>query len=122
MAIPSPMLPGPSTHLRNPLEQDWFMAWTLREAERAHCLGTLILVRDEEVVQAFMANVLKEPFAVTRLVMVFFKQDYHGFGNKTERYTGPRRRERLTYMYGPGSPFRALKQRHVSSTRTGPPI
>ncbi len=23
-------------------------------------------------------------------------------------------------MYGPGRPFNALKQRHVSSTRTGP--
>ena len=25
-----------------------------------------------------------------------------------------------TYMYGPGRSFMALKQRHVSSTRTGP--
>lgn len=27
-----------------------------------------------------------------------------------------------TDMYGPGKPFSALKQRQVSSTRTGPPI
>lgn len=27
----------------------------------------------------------------------------------------------MAHMYGPGSPLRALKQRHVSSTSTGPP-
>ena len=27
-----------------------------------------------------------------------------------------------SHMYGPGSPFNALKHRHVSSVITGPPI
>ena len=30
------------------------------------------------------------------------------------------RKGQRAYMYGPGNPFNALKQRHVSSTRTGP--
>ncbi len=33
---------------------------------------------------------------------------------------GKKVRRKKAYMYGPGRSFMALKQRHVSSTRTGP--
>lgn len=39
------------------------MAWALREAERAHRFGPLVLICHQEVVQTRVANILHEPFA-----------------------------------------------------------
>jgi hypothetical protein len=51
--------------LRPPLEDQWFLRWSQRESERADCLGGFIVVCREEIVEAFMAEGIEEPFSVS---------------------------------------------------------
>lgn len=56
------------THLRDALEQHGLVAGALGEAERTDGLGALVLIRGEEVVEAVVAYVVEEPFAVSLVV------------------------------------------------------
>lgn len=56
------LLSGCRTHICNALEQDRLVAWALREAERAHRFGALVLICHQEIVQTGVANILHEPF------------------------------------------------------------
>ena len=63
-------------------EDDWVMARTLAESESTHGLCALILVGDEEVVKAFMAESLEKPFSMESLaqraiVMSELEKDLH---------------------------------------------
>ena len=53
-----------------------------------------------------MAEGLEEPFASILSKQILVQYDSEG----------------CTHIYGPGSSFSALKHRHVSSVKTGPPI
>jgi hypothetical protein len=77
-----------------------------RVSKSANSLGRFIRVGSQQIVEAFMTDRLEEPLA-GRWISVLS--------------SGVQTPKAPTYMYGPGSPFNALKQRHVSSTRTGPP-
>lgn len=46
------------------LEENGLVAGTGRVTESADCLGRLVFVGGQEVVETFMAEVLHEPFAV----------------------------------------------------------
>lgn len=52
------------TYLGDSLEQDRLVSRALGEAECADGLGALVLVCDEEVIQACVAEILQEPLAV----------------------------------------------------------
>lgn len=118
------------THIRDALEQNRLLARALREPERTHGLGALVFVRGEEVIQARVPYVLHKPLAVAQSQKVESTSIKQGGDQRimTKPVAGlgteesfPSRPTNGTYMYGPGSPFSALKHRQVSSTRTGPP-
>jgi hypothetical protein len=95
--------------VRHPLEKNRLVARSGRVAEGADGLGRLVLVGGEQVVEALVAERGEEPFTGWRWLI------------RTWRTHKRSKRSRGGYMYGPGRPFKALKQRQVSSTRTGPP-
>jgi len=49
--------------IRSPLEDARLMAGTLRVCKGAHCLGGFVVVCEEEVVQACVAESFEEPFS-----------------------------------------------------------
>lgn len=89
------------------LEEDDFFAGPSAVAKGADRLGRLIRVGGQEVVQTLVSEGGQEPFTWTRLVRIY-------------RENPLVESQKTTYMYGPGSPLRALKQSAVSSMRTGP--
>lgn len=96
----------------SPFEEHGFVAWALTECKGTNCLGALVLVPKQNIVQASVSERLEEPLSI-----------YH---QKYTRWPGGELLQRgravlSTNMQGPGSPFSALKHRHVSSTKTGPP-
>jgi hypothetical protein len=95
------------------LEQDGFVARAFAVPECAHGLGGFVVEAGEHFVQIGSAEGDHEPFAggVDVLDLWMF------LGGEGGRKKVGRKE---TYMYGPGRSFMALKQRHVSSTRTGP--
>lgn len=52
------------------LEENGLVAGSGRVAESADGLGRLVLVGGQEIVEAFMAEILHEPFAALRCVCV----------------------------------------------------
>ena len=94
--------------VRSPLEKNRFVARTLAVGECADGLSRFVVEAVEHFVQLKGAEGKHEPFAVFGRVR---------WGSSGGQDGGM---EDGTYMYGPGRSFMALKQRHVSSTRTGP--
>lgn len=81
------------------------MTRTFAVGKSADRLGAFVFIGHEQLVEAFVAKGLEEAFAIEGC-------------KKLARL----HHECWAYMYGPGSSFKALKQRHVSSVKTGPPI
>lgn len=87
------------------LEDDWFMTRPFTISKCAYCLSRLIRVRSKKIIKPFAPKLFKKPFAVENYLVKL--------SCTSARYG-------LTYMYGPGSSFNALKYKPVSSTSTGP--
>lgn len=121
------------------LEDDWLMVRAFAIRKRADCLCRFIVETSEQLVKTFDAEFFEEPFTVRCIsrqwLLHYLAEDL----NVNGREGGSRRDIELwliysylcrqeccwgliTYIYGPGSSFHASKDRHVSSTKTGPPI
>lgn len=77
---------------------------SLAIGKRTDSLSTFVFVCEEELIQAIVPEGFEEPFTITWYLVCLCLT-----------------RDGITYMYGPGSPLSALKQRAVSSMSTGPP-
>lgn len=60
------------TYVCAALEEQRRVAWTLGEAESRNGLGGLVVVGDEEVVEALVTDGLHEPFSVCSTMSVSF--------------------------------------------------
>jgi hypothetical protein len=90
-----------------PLEENGLVAGAFGVGESADCISRLVIVSSEYVVQAIMTDGLHEPLAMHQRII-----------SKVQFLQEPG--QMAPYMYGPGRSPSALKQRHVSSTSTGP--
>lgn len=86
-------------------KDDRLMTRLLTICKRTNSLSTFVFVREKELVKALVPKGFEKPFTITRC----------------QACALPIPRDRVTHMYGPGSPLSALKQRAVSSMSTGPP-
>ena len=108
------------------------MAWSLAVSECAYGLGGFVVKAGEHFVEVGGAKGEHEPFTggsgalERRLLREIIGEKLRRCANRThgiedrERKKGKGSKRRATHIYGPGRSFIALKQRHVSSTRTGP--
>lgn len=94
--------------MRAALEDDGTMARTLAVGESADCLRALVIEASKELVELLRAESVEEPFARISALSKPNKEEVVVRG--------------VAYTYGPGSSSKASKQRHVSSTSTGPSI
>ncbi len=59
-------------HRGSALEQDWFVAWTFGVGEGAQSLGGFVVVGQQKVVQAVMAEFLEEPLATLKPLWLLY--------------------------------------------------
>ena len=80
----------------------WLFAWSLTESVDALSVSSVVIERFDHLPESFAANLCKEVLAIDIEIDV----------KVCHQLT-------FTYMYGPGSPLYALKQRLTSSVMTG---
>lgn len=101
------------------------MKFKLDQKNLHHFYLEIVVARDQDLhsMQKYKQLELIYPSKQQVSCLILDDRDFQGtIFFEIIRYYDIKKIGIISNMYGPGSPFRALKQRHVSSTRTGPLI